>query len=919
MFLLAVARGVSCSGRRARGPRSIIGGFHMTADRRARICAAVAVLIGITASGLVAVAQAADAATQEGTPLSPRPQTPFASWSDGPGSASNTYVAIVEQPYDEAAVRTQVIRRISDGAVMRTIADPVPNSQGSPSVMENSIVQLSAGDPHGPVDTLRTTDIATGVATTLAFPAGAPLDYGPGWVLTCDRQPSSADCDLRLLTSSGVNRRVGVTAARLSMSVPDGPGRAVVVSSTADARWAVDTATGESEQLPYLPVEVIAGGRAFWREDDRSAGSQRTILRSAKLDGTDESAVVVDTPLYGQSLLRYGQRIALLRAPEDGSFTRQELRPVNLVTGALEPPVARSIHRALPLPDGRLVLALADTPSGRVAVVDDGAAPTTVMEMPPVGIAVDDLTLSAGMVAATWSAGADEDQDIYFSSTAPGSQWSTTAANGVEGVEHSRATGAAQYSGGTLVTQIPGSQSAGGDGYLVDWGSGARSVVSASSPVRVGHGGALVSRSAFIRGSGVPRVTEIQDARTGTVRMVLPASAAFDLDGTWIWTFSADRTALVGTDTSSGAIRDRPIGQSCGQSVSVIQNWALVSCDGSNAYAVDLTGSADSWRVPLPEQFESLVLGGGFAAWVPAQTDDAARIVRVVSFASSHEVRTYGPARGEVYQPGPTLATDDSGMPALVYADSRHQPRLVDTSWAVPAPASGPPSGPAPGPSSSSDTAPPSLGAVRVTPALGRRPGGVATVSFSASDAVGPVSYTVSQRAHRGSRGFSAWTEPADWSGLTSTSVRSAIGGGTTECFRVRARDGAGNASAWSAEHCSSSPLDDRSLASKGAVKRSKDRAAMGRTVSVLAKKGASLLKRSQRVHGVYVMARRGPKEGAVKVYVGPSLVGTVDLKSSASGIKRVLVSSRVERRGDVRLVSTSRRPARVDGIALLP
>jgi hypothetical protein len=274
-------------------------------------------------------------------------------------------------------------------------------------------------------------------------------------------------------------------------------------------------------------------------------------------------------------------------------------------------------------------------------------------------------------------------------------------------------------------------------------------------------------------------------------------------------------------------------------------------------------------------------------------------VIKVATLAGAHEVRTYGPSRGLNSPPGPTLAPDDSGLPSLAYVDSRQQPRLITLSWM--------------------DAVPPKITATAVSPTIGTTPGGSATYTFHASDnSSSPVSYAVAYRTHTAD-GFGSWVEPPSWSALDEGPLTDTVTAGTTTCFRVRATDGAGNTSAWSDESCSTSPLDDRALSPSSHVSLSTDSSAMLGTDSVMTKKGATLTLKNQQFHGVYVYAMRGPNEGSINVYAGRTKLGSVSLKSSKSGYARFLVTSSKARSADVQLVSNSSKPARVDGIALVP
>jgi hypothetical protein len=60
---------------------------------------------------------------------------------------------------------------------------------------------------------------------------------------------------------------------------------------------------------------------------------------------------------------------------------------------------------------------------------------------------------------------------------------------------------------------------------------------------------------------------------------------------------------------------------------------------------------------------------------------------------------------------------------------------------------------------------------------------------------------------------FAAHVVPSGWAATTARSRALTLARGHEYCFSVRARDRAGNLSAWSAERCTAVPLDDRDLA----------------------------------------------------------------------------------------------------------
>lgn len=91
---------------------------------------------------------------------------------------------------------------------------------------------------------------------------------------------------------------------------------------------------------------------------------------------------------------------------------------------------------------------------------------------------------------------------------------------------------------------------------------------------------------------------------------------------------------------------------------------------------------------------------------------------------------------------------------------------------------------------------------------------GTAKVLYASADA---ASYDVRYRVGRYDTAFGAYRYPAAWQARTATSASVATVKGWTYCFGVRARDAAGNVTAWSADRCTAAPLDDRALsASRG-------------------------------------------------------------------------------------------------------
>src|SRR5262249_23284891 len=92
------------------------------------------------------------------------------------------------------------------------------------------------------------------------------------------------------------------------------------------------------------------------------------------------------------------------------------------------------------------------------------------------------------------------------------------------------------------------------------------------------------------------------------------------------------------------------------------------------------------------------------------------------------------------------------------------------------------------------------------------------TVSWTGSDntgGAGIATYQVRERTAAYSSGFTPWSYPASWQGLSPTSTAITLSGltkGVDYCFAVRAIDRVGNTSPWTAPRCTARPVDDRAL-----------------------------------------------------------------------------------------------------------
>ena len=100
---------------------------------------------------------------------------------------------------------------------------------------------------------------------------------------------------------------------------------------------------------------------------------------------------------------------------------------------------------------------------------------------------------------------------------------------------------------------------------------------------------------------------------------------------------------------------------------------------------------------------------------------------------------------------------------------------------------------------------------VRALPAVTLASSVSISATTASSGAAGVASYDLRYRRAPWNGTFGALTYPASWAGRTSP-VSPGLSRGYEYCVSTRARDRVGNTSAWSAERCTSRPMDDRSL-----------------------------------------------------------------------------------------------------------
>ena len=179
--------------------------------------------------------------------------------------------------------------------------------------------------------------------------------------------------------------------------------------------------------------------------------------------------------------------------------------------------------------------------------------------------------------------------------------------------------------------------------------------------------------------------------------------------------------------------------------------------------------------------------------------------------------------------------------------------------------------------------------------------------------------YDVRWRRARWDGSFGDWTRPSGWQGTTATGVTKGLAGGWTYCVQTRARNRAGQLSAWTGGRCLARALDDRRLAASSGWKTRTGDAYYQDSFRTTKQKGATLTRTGVRVRRLGVVATTCPRCGKVAVLVDGRRVGTVNLKAAAYRRSQVRMLPAVKReRGTVTLrVASSGLMVQVDGLVL--
>jgi hypothetical protein len=191
-------------------------------------------------------------------------------------------------------------------------------------------------------------------------------------------------------------------------------------------------------------------------------------------------------------------------------------------------------------------------------------------------------------------------------------------------------------------------------------------------------------------------------------------------------------------------------------------------------------------------------------------------------------------------------------------------------------------------------------------------------VTWTASDSgSGVADVDVRYRFAPYNGSYGSWRSAGQ--GVTAKTVRLNVLPGREYCLEVRARDKAGNVSAWSSQRCLATPVDDHKLAGSGWTRLS-SAGYYERTYSSTKHAGSTLTLPDVVARQVAVVASVGQQGGKAAVYLDGKYLGRITLTANHWQNEHVIaLPAGAQLRGTLRIRSlTSGRIVRIDGVAFL-
>jgi hypothetical protein len=192
--------------------------------------------------------------------------------------------------------------------------------------------------------------------------------------------------------------------------------------------------------------------------------------------------------------------------------------------------------------------------------------------------------------------------------------------------------------------------------------------------------------------------------------------------------------------------------------------------------------------------------------------------------------------------------------------------------------------------------------------------------AYKGVDPVGVASYDVRYRKAPTGATYGAHASSAGWLATTATQVTLAVSPGWEYCFSVRARDTVGNVSAYSTERCVASPLDDRALTASAGWTRSSAAGSYLSTFTGTTRLGATMTRAGVQARRIVLVATKCSTCGTVGVYLGTTLVGSVNLAASTTqrAVQITVAQLTTLRSGTVTIkVTSSGKTVQIDGLGI--
>lgn len=214
-----------------------------------------------------------------------------------------------------------------------------------------------------------------------------------------------------------------------------------------------------------------------------------------------------------------------------------------------------------------------------------------------------------------------------------------------------------------------------------------------------------------------------------------------------------------------------------------------------------------------------------------------------------------------------------------------------------------------PTPPVSPDTTPPTTPAANAGPRFQKQR--MFPVTWSAStDTTGPVRYDVRYREAPYNGAFGAFV---NWqAGITATNATFTGTPGTTYCFSARAIDGAGNASPYGAEGCTSVPVDNTSFKHRGRWSKRTGAGYYLNTFSRTKQRGARLTLPAVQAKVLSIIVSKCRRCGVIKVFFKGKLLKRIVLRTKAASRQKLrfvkVTTFASPQTGTVRVSVVSRR-----------